>query len=544
MWRRKMRRDAACIASRRELYPTCRNSFFAADPWKRSMRSRAASFGSLTEIRPPSPRAKRFFVGKKLNVEAMLVAIPAAPKACAASSITGTPNPARLGAGRPKRCTGIRAFVRSVSLRSTSDGSRFSVTGSMSTKTGVAPTRAIASAVAKNVNAGQTTSSPAPMPRASSTRTSASVPFAQLTVSRTPSFSAASRSNESTSGPKMKRPLSSVRVKASCSSGISGAYCALTSTWAIFMGGKRSRAPASPDQVRRDGEDSRHDRVFHPLEVAVERVPARAEPPADAGQRGAPDAVADEREHVVASERALEEARRDGDERASDGSHAADEHRPALPPLEPALGTVDPLGRQVHPSTVALDERATASVSDPPPSDRADLVPGDAGDDDREVRRRTGGSPTEDAQVMRQRSRRERAAVHHHELARRRKDRVDEHQEEDRDDAVVREPGRHRGDSTAWASYTCGMCRNIRILYNFAPPTTDDEVNAAALQYVRKVSGMTKPSRANEAAFEQAVADVAAATTRLLDSLVTTAPPRDREVEAEKRRARSAARFA
>ena len=88
------------------------------------------------------------------------------------------------------------------------------------------------------------------------------------------------------------------------------------------------------------------------------------------------------------------------------------------------------------------------------------------------------------------------------------------------------------------------MCRNIRILYNFAPPTTDDEVNAAALQYVRKVSGMTKPSRANEAAFEQAVADVAAATTRLLDSLVTTAPPRDREVEAEKRRARSAARFA
>jgi hypothetical protein len=87
------------------------------------------------------------------------------------------------------------------------------------------------------------------------------------------------------------------------------------------------------------------------------------------------------------------------------------------------------------------------------------------------------------------------------------------------------------------------MCRNIRILYNFSPPTTDDEVHAAALQFVRKVSGMTKPSKANEAAFEQAVDDVAAVTRRLLGELVTTAPPRDREVEAAKRRARSAARF-
>ena len=87
------------------------------------------------------------------------------------------------------------------------------------------------------------------------------------------------------------------------------------------------------------------------------------------------------------------------------------------------------------------------------------------------------------------------------------------------------------------------MCRNIRILYNFAPPTTDDEVRAAALQYVRKVSGFTKPSQANEAAFERAVDEVAAATKHLLAELVTNAPPKDREVEAEKRRARSAARF-
>ena len=88
------------------------------------------------------------------------------------------------------------------------------------------------------------------------------------------------------------------------------------------------------------------------------------------------------------------------------------------------------------------------------------------------------------------------------------------------------------------------MCRNIRPLHNFQPPATGDEVQAAALQYLRKVSGATKPSRANEEAFETAVREVAAATERLLTSLVTTAPPKDREVEAEKARARSAARFA
>jgi hypothetical protein len=87
------------------------------------------------------------------------------------------------------------------------------------------------------------------------------------------------------------------------------------------------------------------------------------------------------------------------------------------------------------------------------------------------------------------------------------------------------------------------MCRNIRTLYNFEPPTTQDEVHAAALQYVRKVSGMTKPSRANEEACARAVEAVAAVTRQLLDELVTVAPPRDREVEAERRRARSIARF-
>ncbi|MGY1737978.1 MULTISPECIES: DUF2277 domain-containing protein [unclassified Geodermatophilus] len=87
------------------------------------------------------------------------------------------------------------------------------------------------------------------------------------------------------------------------------------------------------------------------------------------------------------------------------------------------------------------------------------------------------------------------------------------------------------------------MCRNIRPLSNFEPPATEDEVRAAALQYVRKISGSTHPSRANAEAFARAVEEVAAASTRLLESLVTTAPPKDREVEAAKARARAAVRY-
>ncbi len=87
------------------------------------------------------------------------------------------------------------------------------------------------------------------------------------------------------------------------------------------------------------------------------------------------------------------------------------------------------------------------------------------------------------------------------------------------------------------------MCRNIRQLHNFAPPATTEEVHAAALQYVRKVSGATRPSRANEEAFDRAVTEVAAATQRLLAGLTTSAPPKDREVEAEKARARAAVRY-
>lgn len=87
------------------------------------------------------------------------------------------------------------------------------------------------------------------------------------------------------------------------------------------------------------------------------------------------------------------------------------------------------------------------------------------------------------------------------------------------------------------------MCRNIRTLHNFAPPATDEEVRASALQFVRKLSGFAKPSKANEAAFHRAVDEVTRAARELLDSLVTNAPPRDRETEAAKARARSAERF-
>jgi len=114
-----------------------------------------------------------------------------------------------------------------------------------------------------------------------------------------------------------------------------------------------------------------------------------------------------------------------------------------------------------------------------------------------------------------------------------------------------RMPGRHAMNRTGlpgrWnkaTAYAKPMCRNIRTLYNFEPPATHDEVEAAALQYVRKISGFTKPSTVNEAAFEAAIAEISAASARLLDSLQTTAQPKDREVEAAKRKAASAARFA
>ena len=87
------------------------------------------------------------------------------------------------------------------------------------------------------------------------------------------------------------------------------------------------------------------------------------------------------------------------------------------------------------------------------------------------------------------------------------------------------------------------MCRNIKTLFNFDPPATDEEVRAASLQFVRKISGFTRPSKTNEAAFDRAVEDVAAIARNLIDSLITSAEPRDREIEAQRARARAAQRF-
>lgn len=106
---------------------------------------------------------------------------------------------------------------------------------------------------------------------------------------------------------------------------------------------------------------------------------------------------------------------------------------------------------------------------------------------------------------------------------------------------LSRQPGGRNDPITGF--YSGRMCRNIRVLHNFEPPATDDEVASAALQYVRKVSGSTRPSAANAAAFDAAVAAVTAATRELLDSLVTSANPRNREIEAEKARARAAERY-
>ena len=88
------------------------------------------------------------------------------------------------------------------------------------------------------------------------------------------------------------------------------------------------------------------------------------------------------------------------------------------------------------------------------------------------------------------------------------------------------------------------MCRNIRTLFNFAPPVTEEEIRAASLQFVRKLSGFNKPSKGNEAAFHAAVEEIAVVSERLLRSLLTTSPPRDRQIEADKARARAAQRFA
>ena len=206
------------------------------EPWKRSMRSRSASSASLTAIRPPSPSANRFFVGKKLNVETMLVAMPAAPNACAASSTTGSPSSLQLG-DRRRPAEQVHGHDRLRPLRDAAlDVGRVEVERDGidvgEDRRRAAPRDRLGGRVERERRADHLVARADPERVEHEHERVGAVRDADRTRRRRDS-SAASRSNASTSGPKMKRPDSSVRANASFSSGMSGAYCALTSTWGI-----------------------------------------------------------------------------------------------------------------------------------------------------------------------------------------------------------------------------------------------------------------------------------------------------------------------
>src|SRR3954452_1786235 len=281
----------------------------------------------------------------------------------------------------------MTARVRGVIRAETSSGSRLYVAGSMSAKTGVAPRRAIDSAVAKNVNAGQITSSPGPMPSASSTSTIASVPLPTPIVSGTPRYSAASRSKALTLGPRMKAPDSRIPANASFSCEVSGAYCALTSTSGIRGTPLQSIGPSAPyDQVGDADENSCNDHDFGVSELVVEALVARAERPADAREGEAPDRRADQRQGDVAPERDAEDPSGDRHEGAHDGGDAADEHGPVVVAVEPRLGPPELLRPEVQPAAVAVEQRPAAVEADPPADDGADEVAERAGERDGEIR--------------------------------------------------------------------------------------------------------------------------------------------------------------
>src|SRR5581483_948305 len=165
-----------------------------------------------------------------------------------------------------------------------------------------------------------------------------------------------------------------------CSSSASrGAYCALTSTSGIGTPSKSREAPAQDEDRSAQDDPGEHD-VLGVAEAAVEAPVAGADPPADAGEREAPDRGAGHRQRRVGEERGLEHAGGDGDEGADDRRQAPEEDRPAVPALEPVLGAVEPLGREMEPAAVTLEERPAAVVADHPPDDPARRVPERAGE--------------------------------------------------------------------------------------------------------------------------------------------------------------------
>src|SRR5919206_3951047 len=202
------------------------------------------------------------------------------------------------------------------------------------------------------------TSSPGPIPIASSTSTIASVPLATPTVCGTPRYRAASSSKALTLGPRMNSPASRTLCMRSRSSGIRGAYCARTSTSGIAaMARQSSRAQFAHDHCGEEREDRGDDDVVHVTEVAVEMRIARAERPADGGECEGPDGGADRGQHDVPAERHPKDPGRDRDERPHHRSHPTDQDDQIVPALEPPLGTVEfALPEMEHPAA-ALDER-------------------------------------------------------------------------------------------------------------------------------------------------------------------------------------------
>src|SRR5581483_2358669 len=284
--------------------------------------------------------------------------------------------------------------------------------------------------------------------------TSASVPLATPIVSGTPRYAAASASNAAQLGPNTNCPSSSTPAKACCSSGISGAYCARTSTSGIFgtPGNGRRALPVPGECNRREDEDDERDPDVG--ERVVERVVARPERPAACAEAEAERGAADRREWEELRQRLAEETGGDGDERADHRRREAERDRDSAEALEPALGSVHPLLRDVKPLAVALDQRPPSVEPDRPADARADGVAEHAGDRHRHVSPRCRVNPVaEERDVPGDVAGSDGSRVDHDELAGGRYDRRGGHQPEHRVDRVVADEGGEGGDDQAELGY-------------------------------------------------------------------------------------------
>src|SRR6266508_3444830 len=284
------------------------------------------------------------------------------------------------------------------------------------------------------------TSSPEPMPSASSTRTRASVPLATPTVSGTSRYAAASRSNAATFWPRMNSPLASTPSITSRMRGRSGSYCALTSTSGSGRTVSKSRRPNSAHyEIQEESQDSGHNGVVREAEVVVEGLVAPAQAPACACEREAPGRGADEGEDRVAPEGHPEDPGRDRDEGANDGRYPPEQDREVLPALEPALGALEALTAEMEPAAPSFEERPAAIETDCPAADRADEVAERPCQRHRDIRpdARGDAGPEEIDELRRERPGGQRPGVDHDELARSRERGVDRNQQKDGVEAVV-----------------------------------------------------------------------------------------------------------